>query len=200
MGIVRAFAGAIDGGLADQWQEVIESGDMGDTTVMTPGVRVRRNDRRNGNVKGTDMTVSNGSVIHVHPNQLMMLADGGKIIDYTAEPGYYKVSQSTSPSLFNGDFADSLAEAFGRIKFSGVPSKKQSVYYINLQEIKGIKFGTAIRSITSTTSIMPNCSCGRTEATRSKLRIRSPFLRKRFRVTAAKWTYKILTGNIYPNS
>ena len=37
---------------------------------------------------------------------------------------------------------DSLKETFGRIKYGGVPSSSQKVYYINLQEIKGIKFGS----------------------------------------------------------
>ncbi|MBR2025201.1 MAG: SPFH domain-containing protein, partial [Clostridia bacterium] len=41
-----------------------------------------------------------------------------------------------------GQFGDSLKEMFSRIKFGGVPSGKQRAYYINLQEIKGIKFGT----------------------------------------------------------
>ena len=30
-------------------------------------------------------TVSNGSIVHVYPNQFMMLVDGGKVVDYTAE-------------------------------------------------------------------------------------------------------------------
>ena len=32
----------------------------------------------------------------------MLLVDGGKVVDYTAEPGYYKVSLDTQPSLMNG--------------------------------------------------------------------------------------------------
>ena len=142
MGIVKAFFGAMGGGLADQWQEVIEADSMSDTTVFTKGVKVRKNDKRNSNKKGTEDIVSNGSIIHVYPNQFMMLVDGGKIVDYTAEEGYYKVEHSSAPSLFNGQFGDSIKEAFGRVRYAGVPSQKQQVFYINLQEIKGIKFGT----------------------------------------------------------
>ena len=36
----------------------------------------------------------------------------------------------------------SLKETFNRVKFGGVTPTAQKVYYINLQEIKGIKFGT----------------------------------------------------------
>lgn len=138
MGIIRAALNAVSGGLADQWLEVYEPDDMGDQTVFTSGVKIRKGQ----NVKGSDNTVSNGSIIHVYDNQFMMLLDGGKIVDYTAEPGYYKVDNSSLPSLFNGQFGDALKEAFNRIKFGGETPSVQKVFYLNLQEIKGIKFGT----------------------------------------------------------
>lgn len=142
MGIIKAIVSAIGGSFADQWLEVLEPDEMGDTTVFTSGVKVRKDDKRNSNVKGTDNTVSNGSVIHVYPNQFMMLLDGGKVVDYTAEEGYYTVNNSSLPSLFNGQFGDTLKESFNRIKYGGVTPTSQKVFYINLQEIKGIKFGT----------------------------------------------------------
>ena len=142
MGIIKALTGAVGGGLADSWLEVIESAPMGDNTVFTRGIKVRKGDSRNQNTKGTADTVSNGSIIHVYDNQFMMLVDGGKVVDYTAEPGYFKVDNSSMPSLFNGQFGDSLKETFSRIKYGGTPSSSQKVFFINLQEIKGIKFGT----------------------------------------------------------
>ena len=141
MGIIRATMDAIGGGLADQWLEVLEADNMDGSTVFTKGVKVR-NDRRNSNRKGNSDVISDGSIIHVYPNQFMILVDGGKIVDYTAEEGYYKVSHSSAPSLFSGRFGDVLKDTFGRIKFAGTPSYKQQVFFINLQEIKGIRFGT----------------------------------------------------------
>lgn len=138
MGIIKAAAQAMGGALADQWLEVYEPNDMSDKTVFTNGSLIRRGQ----NVKGTNQTVTNGSVIHVYDNQFMMLVDGGKVVDYTAEPGYYKVDNSSLPSLFNGQFGDSLKEAFNRIKYGGQTPTLQKVFFINLQEIKGIKFGT----------------------------------------------------------
>jgi membrane protease subunit (stomatin/prohibitin family) len=138
MGLIRAALKTVSGGLADQWLEVVEPGDMGDQTVLVKGIRTRKG----ANVKGTADTVSNGSVIHVYENQFMMLVDGGKIVDYTAEPGYYKVDDSSLPSLFNGQLKEAVKESFQRFKFGGVTPLSQKVYYINLQEIKGIKFGT----------------------------------------------------------
>ncbi|MBR2312381.1 MAG: SPFH domain-containing protein, partial [Clostridia bacterium] len=142
MGIIKATLSAIGGGLADTWQEVIEADAMHDTTVFCKGVKVRKNDKRNSNKKGTEDTISNGSIIHVYDNQFMLLVDGGKVVDFTAEPGYYKVDNSAMPSLFAGQFGKALAETFSRIKYGGVPSSSQKAFFINLQEIKGIKFGT----------------------------------------------------------
>lgn len=138
MGILKAAATAVGGALADQWLEVIEPGEMSDRTIFAAGVRTRRG----SNVKGTENTVSNGSVIHVYPNQFMMVVDGGKVVDYTAEEGYYTVNNSTLPSLFNGQFGDALKESFNRVRYGGMTPTLQKVFYVNLQEIKGIKFGT----------------------------------------------------------
>ena len=138
MGIIKAAVSAIGGALADQWLEVMEPGNMGDQTVFASGVKVRKG----SNVKGTENVVSDGSVIHVYPNQFMMVVDGGKVVDYTAEEGYYTVKNSSTPSLFNGQFKDSLKESFNRIKYGGGTPRAQKVFYVNLQEIKGIKFGT----------------------------------------------------------
>ncbi|MBQ8143182.1 MAG: virion core protein, partial [Butyricicoccus sp.] len=135
MGIIKALIGAVGGGLADQWLEVIEADEMSDKPVFTSGVTVRLGDSRSSNRKGTEDAVSDGSIIHVYPNQFMMLVDGGKVVDYTAEEGYYKVDKSSMPSMFNGQFGDALKETFSRIKYGGVPSSKQKVYFINLQEI-----------------------------------------------------------------
>lgn len=138
MGIIKAVATAVGGALADQWLEVMEPGNMGDQTVFTSGVKIRKG----SNTKGTDNVVSDGSVIHVYPNQFMMIVDGGKVIDYTAEEGYYTVKNSSMPSLFNGQFKDTLKESFDRIRYGGETPRLQKVFYVNLQEIKGIKFGT----------------------------------------------------------
>ena len=140
MGIIKAVTSAIGGALADQWLEAVEPDDMGDKTVFVRGVQVRRG--KGSNTKGSSDLVSNGSVIHVYPNQFMMLVDGGKVVDYTAEEGYYTIDHSSAPSMFNGQFGEALKESFNRIRFGGITPGAQKVYYINLQEIKGIKFGT----------------------------------------------------------
>lgn len=142
MGLIRAGIGAISGGLADSWLETIESAAMDPQTITAPGIKVRPDDRRNTNNKNTADTISNGSIIHINEGQCMLLIDGGKIVDYSAEAGYYKVEDSSLPSLMNGELGPSIKETFNRFRFSGSTPYKQTAFYINTQEVRGIKFGT----------------------------------------------------------
>ncbi len=141
MGIIKAVADSVGGGLADSWLEVIQC-DMTPDTLICPGVQVTKNRRRGTNTKSSDYTISNGSVIHVGQNQTMILTDGGKVVDFSAEPGYYTVNNSSMPSMFNGELKASIKETFDRIKFGGIPSTSQREYYINTAEITGFNFGT----------------------------------------------------------
>ncbi|MDR0917874.1 MAG: SPFH domain-containing protein, partial [Oscillospiraceae bacterium] len=59
-----------------------------------------------------------------------------------AEEGYYTVENSTAPSLFSGGFGAALKDTWERFKFGGIPSNSQQAIFINLQEIRGLKFGT----------------------------------------------------------
>ena len=138
MGIIRAIKQTVGGTLADQWLEVIEPENMGGQTVLTAGVRTGKGANRKG---GKD-TISNGSVIHVYEGQFMMLLDGGRIVDYSAEPGYFTVDNSSMPSMFSGSLDDVVKNSFDRFRFGGATPTSQKVLYLNLQEIKGIAFGT----------------------------------------------------------
>lgn len=138
MGIIRALKETVGGSFADQWLEVIEPEDMGDQTVMTRGICTGKG----ANKKGSRNVISNGSVIHVYEGQFMLLMDGGKIVDYSAEPGYFTVDNSSMPSMFSGNLDEVIRNSFDRFRFGGTTPTAQKVYYLNLQEIKGIKFGT----------------------------------------------------------
>ena len=100
MGIFKAAVGAIGGNLADQWLETIEPPRMDNSVLASYGTKVRKDDRRSSNKKGTEDVISNGSVIHVPENVYMLLVDGGKIISATDEAGYYQVDNARAPSMF----------------------------------------------------------------------------------------------------
>ncbi|HKM32812.1 MAG TPA: SPFH domain-containing protein [Oscillospiraceae bacterium] len=164
MGLIKAAVGAIGGALGDQWLETIEPAQMDNSTISTYGVAVRKGDSRSSNKKGTEDVLSNGSVIHVPENTFMLLVDGGKIISATDEPGYYQVDNSRAPSIFfkaaegtdvagyantgknaiqrPGGIINTLKDSWDRFKFGGTTPVKQTVVYINKQEIPNIRFGT----------------------------------------------------------
>lgn len=140
MGIIQAAANAVSGSLSGQWLDYIVSDRMDNHILMTRGVRVVKG--KNGNAYSKVQTISNGSKIRIAPNQLMILCDGGQIVDYCAAEGYYEVWLSSAPSMFNGELSAAVRETFQRIKYGGQPSASQEVYFLNLQEIKRLKFGT----------------------------------------------------------
>ena len=135
MGIIKAVTQAVGGAFADQWLEVIEADNMGDQTVFTKGTLIRRGE----NKKGTDNVVSNGSMIHVYDNQFMILVDGGKIVDYTAEPGYYnRLTVSVSADR----------------------RRRNSGYFLSIcRKSKALSSEQDSQSIILIRSIMPNCFC-----------------------------------------
>ena len=100
MGIIKAAAHAVGTGLADQWLEALEPDNMGAQTVFTKGVQIRKGKGENG--KGSDNMVTEGSIIHVYPDQFMLLVDGGKVVDYTCllytSPSPRDISGSRMPS------------------------------------------------------------------------------------------------------
>ena len=195
MGIIKATMQAISGGLSDQYLEKIVPYDMGAQTVFTYGVVENSGD----NKKRTDNVISNGSKIQVYDNQMMLLVDGGKVVDYTAEPGLYEVSNSSMPSLFNGQFGDSLKEAFNRVRFGGGTPQKQEVFYINLQEIKEIKFGTRIQLIILTTCTMQNYSYVHMVHILLRLLIRFSSTQRLFQETAERLRLLISMNSIFQN-
>lgn len=136
MGLIQAVTGAIGGAIQDQWLDAISAQDMGEGVVFVRGQQIR------GRNTGTGAIVSDGSKILVYDKQAMLITDSGKIVDFSTEPGAYTFNSATSPSLFNGNFEGALRDTWERFKFGGAPSGQQKVFFVNLQEIKGIKFGT----------------------------------------------------------
>ncbi|MDO4766399.1 MAG: SPFH domain-containing protein, partial [Eubacteriales bacterium] len=164
-GVLGSAGGAIGGALGDQWLETIEPAtDINKEVIATFGVKMRQNDRRNVNTKGTADVISNGSIIHVPENTFMLLVDGGKIISATDEAGYYQVDNTRAPSIFfrsdqdktvagygntnrnaiqrPGGIKNTILDTWERFKFGGGTPLKQTVIYINQQEIPDFRFGT----------------------------------------------------------
>ncbi|MDR1185901.1 MAG: SPFH domain-containing protein [Bifidobacteriaceae bacterium] len=143
MGLIRAAMGAVGGTLADQWLDAIGVPEelVKQDTLLIAGQPLRQ-DGRGSNVKGTGDVISNGSRIVVPTSTCMLLVDGGRVVDLSAEPGYYTVDDSTQPSVFVGQWGDSLRQVWERFKFGGATPQQQRALFVTQREIRNIKFGT----------------------------------------------------------
>ena len=144
MGLIKAGMGALGGTLADQWKEFFYCDSLDKDVLMVKGQK--RTSRRSSN-NGEDNIITNGSGIAVADGQCMLIVEQGRVVEVCAEPGEFTFDSSTEPSVFTGNFGDSLAETFQtvakRFTYGGDTGKDQRVYYINTKELGEILYGTA---------------------------------------------------------
>ncbi|MCL1919021.1 MAG: SPFH domain-containing protein [Peptococcaceae bacterium] len=144
MGLIKAAMGAAGGAMADQWKRYFYC-DAIDVNVLAVKGR-KREDARSSNTKGTENIIASGSIVAVADGQAMVIVDQGKIVEFCAEPGEFVYDASTEPSIFNGKLGSSIRKTFAaigkRFQFGGQPAKDQRIYYFNLKEIVGNKYGT----------------------------------------------------------
>ena len=143
MGLLKALMGSVGGTLSDQWKEYFYCDSMPEDVLAVKGkkrVSGRSANRENDNI------ITNGSVIAVADGQAMMIVDQGKVVEFTAEPGEFTYDASSEPTIFCGDLGTSIMETFKtvgkRFTFGGEKAKDQRVYYFNLKELVGSKYGT----------------------------------------------------------
>ena len=144
MGLMKALAGSAGGVLADQWKEYFYCEAIPETVLAVKGQK--RVSGRSANTKGSDNIISNGSVVAVADGQAMMIVDQGKVVEFTAEPGEFTYDASSEPTIFCGSLGDGILNTFKtvgkRFTFGGDTGKDQRVYYFNLKELVGNKYGT----------------------------------------------------------
>ena len=144
MGLIRAASNAVRGTLADQWKEYFYCDALDADVLVARGVR--NVSGRSSNRRGDDNIITDGSHIAVADGQCMIIVEDGRVMDACAEPGAYTYDMGTSPSVFGGSFMEGLKgiakEAWERFQFGGGAGKNQRVYYVNIKEIPGNKYGT----------------------------------------------------------
>ena len=143
MGLIKAALGSVGSVLADQWKEYFYCDSMAANVLVTKGKK--RTSSRNSNTKGSDNIISNGSVIAVNEGQCMMIVEQGKIAEFAAEAGEYTWNSSSEPTIFQGGL-EGLEGSWETLKrrfaFGGDTAKDQRVYFFNLKELVGNKYGT----------------------------------------------------------
>ena len=145
MGLIQAVGATLTTVLADQWREYFYCDSLPENVLMRRGVK--RTNGKSSNTRGSDNIISNGSIIAVNDGQCMMIVDQGGIVEFTAQPGEFVWDKSTEPSIFYGSLGENLKKTWEVLKkrftFGGDTAKDQRVYYFNIKEIVGNKYGTA---------------------------------------------------------
>ena len=142
-GVIGAASGAFNTTTSSMWVDYFESGDMSNGVIMKRGVRITGPKSQNKN-NDTNI-ITSGSGIDVQENQCMILVENGAIVDFCAEPGRYTFDSSLAPSFMSGNNKGlaALAQSFGnQFLAGGQRTNTQRVFYINLGEIQGFKWGS----------------------------------------------------------
>ena len=143
MGLIKAALSSAKSVMGDQWKEFFYCDSMPNDVLV---VRGQKKTSGRGSNKGDDNVISSGSVISVADGQCMLIVEQGEIVDVCAEPGEFVFDASTEPSIFSGDLGDNIIAVFKnigkRFTFGGEIPKDQRVYYFNIKELPGNKYGT----------------------------------------------------------
>ncbi len=147
MGIIDAAFDSFSGTLADQWKDIITAARFDERTAVAPGVRKATQDGYGYN-HGLENVLSNGSIIYVPENTAAFIFSQSGIEEVITEPGGYEY-RNGQLSVFDkqsreeaGVLKSVLSQTAQRIGFSGMTPDDKRVSFINLRELRGIKFGT----------------------------------------------------------
>ena len=147
MGILDAAFDAFSGTLADQWKDIVTVGEFDERTAVAPGVRKRSNEGYGYN-QGQSNILSNGSIIYVPENTAAFIFSQSGIEEVITKPGGYEYRDGQL-SVFDKQSRDESGivktlfnQTAQRIGFSGMSADDKRVSFVNLRELRGIKFGT----------------------------------------------------------
>jgi len=143
MGLIQAALSAAGSTFADQWKEYFYCEAIPADIIAVKG---HKKVRGLGANRGDDNIISDGSVIAVADGQCMVIVEQGQVVDICAQPGEFRYDSKTEPSIWTGSLGDGVKNIFAQIgkrfTFGGQPAEDQRVYYFNIKELPGVKYGT----------------------------------------------------------
>ena len=142
MGVINAFKDAVASTFADQWKEIVTAPEFDEHILVAPGIIKTRNMGRGNNNLGSDGIISNGSKIFVPENTTGFIFNQ-EAIENILPPGGYEYLDGER-SIFNGDDIESsfTNQVIRRLGFGGITPERKRIAFVNMREIRGIKFGT----------------------------------------------------------
>lgn len=147
MGIFDAAFDSLGGVLADQWKDVVTVAPFDEHTAVAPGIRKSSQNGRGANMGAEDI-LSNGSIIFVPENTAAFIFSQAGIEQVITQPGGFEYRDGEASIFDEQDRREKglgkiiLDQAVDRIGFSGMSSEEKRVAFVNLREMRGLKFGT----------------------------------------------------------
>ncbi|MBQ6285265.1 MAG: SPFH domain-containing protein [Bacilli bacterium] len=142
MGLIKALVSAASSTLGDQFKEFVTCPTIEKDVLIQRGVV----NHGKGNTNPTEGVISNGSGIAVPQGMAMMIIENGEVKEFTAESGTYTFDTGSEPSIFTGGLGEGILNTIKtigkRFTYGGQAAKDQRVYYVNLLNITGNKFGS----------------------------------------------------------
>ena len=143
MGLIKALTNSAGSVVGDQFKEFVTCPTVDNNVLMVRGVV----SHGEGNSNPTEGVITNGSKIAVPQGWAMMLVDNGAVKEFTSEPGEFIYDSGSEPTIFHGGLGqgilDSIKTLGSRITYGGQAARDQRVYYVNLLNVTGNKFGSA---------------------------------------------------------
>ena len=147
MGIFDAAFDSLGGVLADQWKDVVTVAPFDEHTAVAPGIRKSSQNWRGANMGAEDI-LSNGSIIFVPENTAAFIFSQAGIEQVITQPGGFEYRDGEASVFDEQDRREKglgkiiLDQAVDRIGFSGMSSEEKRIAFVNLREMRGLKFGT----------------------------------------------------------
>jgi membrane protease subunit (stomatin/prohibitin family) len=143
LGILKVLTDSVSGTFANQWKKIITVETFDEHTVVAPGILNSNSNNVATNIHGSNNIISNGSKIFVPENTAAFIFGQGGIENIVTTPGGYEY-QDGEESVFNGDGMGGtiLRQVKERIGYGGIAPIEKKIAFINLREIRDIKFGT----------------------------------------------------------
>ncbi len=142
MGLVKALTNSVFSYIGDMWEDYIYCDSLDNDVLVKKGKKRQSGGAGNN---ADENVITNGSRIAVNAGQTLIVVENGQIIDFTAEQGGYEYVKGVEPTMFCGSFGEDMKVGIDRIKtrlkFGGIPSNDQRVYFVNTKEILDNRFG-----------------------------------------------------------
>ena len=140
VGIFKAISRSVRSSFADQWLDVIVPDTFDEYSAVVPGVL--KNDRNTYGANKSIDVISDGSKVHVPENTAAFVFTDLGIVDIVYEPGSYEYLYGEDSVFNSGGISPVLDQIVDRLAHGGVPSDQMHIAFVNLREIRGIRFGT----------------------------------------------------------